>query len=91
MYNDPNRANTLNTSQINLSIPDQWVQYIQPLVDEALKEVNEGINLTHLFEEYILAGVLVGKGFPPQQAIAQVEKWEKSGESKLLVQSKMKK
>ncbi|SFA87257.1 MULTISPECIES: hypothetical protein [unclassified Bacillus (in: firmicutes)] len=88
MFNYPNGG---HPSQPNPSIPDQWVQYIQPLLDEALKEVNEGINLTHLFQEYILAGVLVGKGFSPQQAIAQVEKWEKSGESKLLVQSKMKK
>ncbi|QAS51331.1 hypothetical protein [Halobacillus litoralis] len=69
------------------SLPDQWVTYIQPLVDMALEEVDEGINLTHLFQEYILAGVLVGQGFPPETAIQQVESWEK-GESKLLQQSK---
>lgn len=69
------------------SLPDQWVEYIQPLVDRALTEVEEGINLTHLFQEFILSGVLVGQGFTPEQAIEQVEKWEK-GESKLLQQSK---
>ena len=77
-----------NIATTNISIPDQWVQYIQPLVTNALKEVNEGKNLTHLFQEYILAGVLVGNKYTPQQAIEQVEKWEKSGESKLLQQSK---
>ncbi|GGF18890.1 hypothetical protein GCM10010954_17100 [Halobacillus andaensis] len=69
------------------SLPDQWVAYIQPLVDRALDEVEEGINLTHLFQEFILSGVLVGQGFLPDEAIEQVEEWEK-GESKLLQQSK---
>ncbi len=70
------------------SLPDQWVTYTKPLVTRALKEVEEGINLTHLFQEFILSGVLVGQGFTPEQAIEQVETWEK-GESKLLQQSKM--
>ncbi|MCA0149050.1 hypothetical protein LCD52_09545 [Rossellomorea vietnamensis] len=69
------------------SLPDQWVEYIQPLVTRALSEVEEGINLTHLFQEFILSGVLVGQGFTPEQAIEQVETWEK-GESKLLQASK---
>ncbi|MGG1632155.1 hypothetical protein [Rossellomorea sp. NRS-1567] len=70
------------------SLPDQWVEYIQPLVTRALSEVEEGINLTHLFQEFILSGVLVGQGFTPEQAIEQVETWEK-GESKLLQASKL--
>ncbi len=69
------------------SLPDQWVEYIKPLVTRALSEVEEGINLTHLFQEFILSGVLVGQGFTPEQAIEQVETWEK-GESKLLQASK---
>jgi hypothetical protein len=76
-----------HTLREDKSLPDQWVEYIQPLVDRALTEVEEGINLTHLFQEFILSGVLVGQGFTPQQAIEQVEEWEK-GESKLLQQSK---
>lgn len=70
------------------SLPDQWVEYIQPLVDRALSEAAEGINLTHLFQEFILSGVLVGQGLSPSEAIEQVEQWEK-GESKILQQSKM--
>lgn len=77
------------TAENNDSLPDQWVQYIQPLVTRAMEEVKEGINLTHLFQEFILAGVLVGNQFTPEQAIEQVEQWEKSGESKLLQESKM--
>ncbi|MED1602781.1 hypothetical protein [Alkalihalophilus marmarensis] len=72
----------------DVSMADQWVEYIQPLVTFALEEVKEGINLTHLFQEYILAGVLVGQGFSPEEAIAQVEDWEKTGESQLLKESK---
>ncbi|MBB6216577.1 rubrerythrin [Anaerosolibacter carboniphilus] len=64
--------------------PDEWVTYIDPLVRRALAESEEGINMTHLFQEFILSGVLVGKGMTPQEAIEQVEHWEKSGESKLL-------
>jgi rubrerythrin len=82
------REHRQNIAMTDHSIPDQWLQYLQPLVTNALKEVNEGINLTHLFQEYILAGVLVGNKYSVQQAIDQVEKWEKSGESKLLQQSK---
>ncbi|KGM97558.1 hypothetical protein Z968_03155 [Clostridium novyi A str. 4552] len=71
--------------------PDEWVMYIDSLVKEALKEVEQGINLEHLFQEYILSGVLVGRGYTPKDAITQVEVWERTGESKLLKESKMKK
>lgn len=70
--------------------PDEWVMYINPLVQRALAEQKEGINMEHLFQEFILSGVLVGLGQTPQQAIEKVEEWEKTGESKLLAQSKMK-
>lgn len=71
------------------STADQWVMYIDPLVKRALEESKEGINLTHLFQEFILSGVLVGQGFTPEEAIELVEKWEKTGESQLLKKSKM--
>ncbi|MDM5318111.1 ferritin-like domain-containing protein [Fictibacillus sp. b24] len=71
------------------SVADKWVTYIDPLVKRALKETEEGINLTHLYQEFILSGVLVGQGFTPEQAIEQVEEWEKTGESQLLKKSKM--
>lgn len=71
--------------------PDEWVMYINPLVQRALAEQKEGINMEHLFQEFILSGVLVGLGQTPQQAIDKVEEWEKTGTSKLLAQSKMQK
>ncbi|MFD3155390.1 DUF5661 family protein [Haloimpatiens sp. FM7330] len=79
--------NVMNTKDYT---PDQWVMYIEPLVKRALAEYNEGINLEHLFQEFILSGVLVGLGKKPQEAIEQVEQWEKTGQSQLLKQSKMK-
>ncbi len=69
--------------------PDDWVKYITPLVNRALAEAKEGINPEHLYQEFILAGVLVGLGKKPQEAIDQVENWEKTGTSKLLAMSKM--
>ncbi|HAN10707.1 MAG TPA: rubrerythrin [Clostridiales bacterium] len=68
--------------------PDEWVGYIEPLVEHALDEVKEGINPRHLFQEFILMGVLVGMGEETEDAYKQVEMWEKTGASKLLVKSK---
>jgi rubrerythrin len=83
-----NQGSRVTENAQTTSGPDQLVMHIEPLVQEALKEVKEGINLTHLFQEYILAGVLVGHGYTPDDAIKTVEKWEKTGESQLLVKSK---
>lgn len=86
--NDKLMSRSSNSAQ---KTPDEWVMYIEPLVKRALAESEEGINMTHLFQEFILSGVLVGRGMTPQEAIEQVEVWEKTGESKLLQASKMKK
>jgi rubrerythrin len=80
-------AAAIDTSKFS---PDDWVNYINPLVVRALAEQKQGINMEHLFQEFILAGVLVGLGNTPQQAIEQVENWEETGASKLLMESKMK-
>lgn len=69
--------------------PDDWVNYITPLVNRALAEAEQGINPEHLYQEFILAGVLVGLGKNPQEAIDQVEEWETDGTSQLLAKSKM--
>ncbi|MCB2292159.1 ferritin-like domain-containing protein [Clostridium algoriphilum] len=69
--------------------PDDWVRYITPLVTRALAEAKEGINPEHLYQEFILSGVLVGLGKNPQEAIEQVEQWERDGTSQLLAKSKM--
>lgn len=69
--------------------PDDWVRYITTLVNRALAEAKEGINPEHLYQEFILSGVLVGLGKTPQEAIEQVEEWERTGVSQLLAKSKM--
>jgi predicted heme/steroid binding protein len=69
--------------------PDDWIDYITPLVDRALEEVNNGVNLLHVFQKYIMIGVLVGQGETFQEAIGEVEDWEKTGVSKLLDKSKV--
>lgn len=68
--------------------PDEWVQYTEFLVNEGLEDVKRGINATHILQEFILMGVLVGKGYSPEKAYETVEEWERTGESKLLQQSK---
>ncbi|MCM3667249.1 cupin domain-containing protein [Mesobacillus subterraneus] len=68
--------------------PDEWVRYTEFLVKEGLEDVKRGINATHILQEFILMGVLVGKGYSPEKAYETVEEWERTGESKLLQQSK---
>ena len=81
-----NRGPMEDTSKFT---PDDWVKYITPLVNRALIEAKAGINPEHLYQEFILSGVLVGLGKTPLEAIEQVEEWEKTGESQLLSKSKM--
>ncbi|MBP1934915.1 hypothetical protein J2Z37_004935 [Ammoniphilus resinae] len=68
--------------------PDEWVTYTEFLVEEGLEDVKRGINATHILQEFILMGVLVGKGYSPEEAYKTVEELERTGESKLLQQSK---
>lgn len=68
--------------------PDEWVRHNEYLVEEGLEDVKRGINATHILQEFILMGVLVGKGYSPERAYETVEEWERTGESKLLQQSK---
>ncbi|WLR48122.1 cupin domain-containing protein [Halobacillus litoralis] len=68
--------------------PDEWVKYTEYLVDEGLEDVKRGINATHILQEFILMGLLVGKGYTPEKAYETVEEWERTGKSKLLQQSK---
>ncbi|PUB07592.1 cupin domain-containing protein [Paenisporosarcina sp. OV554] len=68
--------------------PDEWIQHTEFLVNEGLEDVKRGINSTHILQEFILMGFLVGKGYSPESAYKTVEEWERTGESKLLQQSK---
>lgn len=68
--------------------PDDWIRYTEFLVKEGLEDVDRGINMTHILQEFILMGVLVGQGYSPESAYETVEEWERTGESKLLQQSK---
>lgn len=75
-------------TDISRKTPDDWIRYTEYLVEEGLEDVKRGINATHILQEFILMGVLVGKGYSPQKAYETVEEWERTGESKLLQQSK---
>lgn len=68
--------------------PDDWIKHTEFLVNEGLEDVKRRINATHILQEFILMGVLVGKGYSPEKAYETVEEWERTGESKLLQQSK---
>lgn len=68
--------------------PDEWITHTDFLVNKGLEDVKRGINATHILQEFILMGVLVGKGFAPEKAYKTVEEWERNGASKLLLQSK---
>ena len=97
--NDTNYEYTMNMNrQVSQDkskfTPDDWIRYINPLVNYALRENIQGkgvqgtgvqgTNLQRLYEKIILLGVLVGLGKTPQEAITQVEQWQNTGASQIL-------
>ena len=92
--NDTNNEYTMNMNrQVSQDkskfTPDDWIRYINPLVNYALRENIQGIgvqgtNVQRLYEKIILLGVLVGLGKTPQEAITQVEQWQNTGASQIL-------
>jgi mannose-6-phosphate isomerase-like protein (cupin superfamily) len=85
---DAEAAEEGHNSTVFGKTPDEWVKHTEFLVNEGLEDVRRGINATHILQEFILMGVLVGKGYSPERAYETVEEWERTGESKLLQQSK---
>ncbi|MBD7907913.1 cupin domain-containing protein [Sporosarcina gallistercoris] len=91
---EPNESHGYGTGNrdtgtaVGARTPDEWIRYTEFLVKEGLEDVDRGINMTHILQEFILMGVLVGKGYSPEKAYETVEEWERTGESKLLQQSK---
>jgi rubrerythrin len=56
---------------------EQVLEYIDPIVNEAMKEADAGTDLRKLFQKYILIGILIGNGFSMEQGAEQVKVWEK--------------
>lgn len=88
MHAEKGKPHLNGSHVIDGKTPDEWVRYTEYLVNEGLEDVKRGINATHILQEFILMGVLVGKGYAPEKAYELVEEWEKTGVSKLLQQSK---
>ncbi|ALB45868.1 hypothetical protein [Clostridium beijerinckii] len=86
--NSASKARVSLVDTYNFS-PDDWIGYITPLVNYALEEATGGVSLEHLFQKYIMIGILVGKGMTFDEATNEIEDWETSGISKLLDKSKM--
>lgn len=80
--------NDIEESATNFEL-DNWIRFIQPLVNHASAESDANVQSEYLYRKYILAGVLVGLGNAPQDAYEIVEKWEEDGTSKLLALNKM--
>ena len=88
LYTDQRFSSVGQVQKANMKSPDEWIKYTDYLVDEAQEDVKKGVNLEHIFQEFILMGVLVGQGYAPKQAYETVEAWERTGESKILQTSK---
>ncbi|MBP1754243.1 MAG: rubrerythrin [Firmicutes bacterium] len=80
---DQNGGNETNPKETNPNENDQMVtmdelkKYIEPLVEEAMREVKAGTEIKSLFQKYILIGILIGNGFSSDQSMEQVRAWEK--------------
>lgn len=89
MMDNSNKNRSRAMEDTSKFTPDEWIKYIEPLVNNFAEEAKGEINPDYLHQKYILAGVLVGLGKKPQEAIEQVEMWESEGNSKLLSMGKM--
>jgi rubrerythrin len=58
------------------NIPQELLDYIEPIVAQALKEAKAGKDLRYLFQKYILIGILIGNGFTGEQGVEQVKAWD---------------
>lgn len=88
MYTENLANKTSHLSDNHNKTPDEWINHTSYLVDEGLEDFKKGISPTHILQEFILMGVLVGKGYSPELAYNTVEDWERTGKSLLLQQSK---
>lgn len=52
---------------------EEMMDYIYPLVYQAVQEAKGGADLVELFSKYILAGALVGSGVPVEEVSDQLE------------------
>ncbi len=55
---------------------EQVLEYIDPIVNEAMKEAEAGTDLRKIFQKYILIGILIGNGYSTEQGAEQVKAWE---------------
>ncbi|ADL50036.1 ferritin-like domain-containing protein [Clostridium cellulovorans] len=89
LYNDLYENASRAMQDTSKFTPDEWVKYIMPVVENAMTNMKEDTNNEHLYQVLVLSGVLIGLGMKPEDAINKVQDWEKTGESELLVASKM--
>ncbi len=71
---DQNQGQNQFGEEQNMTL-EQVLLYIEPIVNEALKEAKAGTDLKKLFQKYILVGILIGNGFTMEQGLDQVKAW----------------
>lgn len=57
-------------------IANLWTA-VGPIVEHGIREFAAGVSLDHTLRETAVAGVLIGMGCDPMQAIAAVEQFER--------------
>lgn len=54
-----------------------------------LEDVQRGINATHILQEFILMGVLVGKGYSPKKYMRQWKNGNEQGDLNIYIKAKI--
>lgn len=65
--------------QQQMASPDQLVQSLMPVVNEAMKIFDAGVSLPSVLRETATAAYLMGRGMAPGQAVETVLRWRLSG------------
>jgi hypothetical protein len=68
-----NESDMMDENEDEYATLEQMLDYLYPLVYQALQESKEGADPEELFTKYILAGALVGSGYPVEEVMNLLE------------------
>lgn len=68
-----NESDMMNENEDSNVTLEQMLEYLYPLVYQALQESKDGVDQEELLTKYILAGALVGSGYPVEEVMDLLE------------------
>lgn len=67
-------------AELEMMSPEAWLTYTNLLLEKAIEDVEGGRDVMNVMNKIMLMGILVGKGYTPEEAYETVKSWEETGE-----------